>query len=216
LTKKIKAFVAKAPQREKEDRAILLSAPGVGFVTAEVVLSELAGYDRFRNSKTVAAYAGLAPAVRQSGRKRSKAMRITKEGSGLLRWALVEASWRLVRSSPKWATMYGRLRERKGRKRAIVAVARKLLCVLYAMLRTRTPYKIVATQTNAPQTSRKRLVLVRTPAAEQTTTTQTAAPRTTRKNSAKASTAEQTTTVRAVAGRKRSVKASTAEQTAIA
>ena len=58
-----------------------------------------------------------------------------------------------------------------------MAVARKLLCVLYAMLRTRTPYKIVTTETKAPRTPRKRLVLVRTSTAEQTTTTQAATPR---------------------------------------
>jgi transposase len=201
LTKKIKAFVAKAPQREAEDRALLKTAPGVGFVTAEVVLSELGDYSRFRNSKAVSAYAGLAPAVRQSGDKRSKDMRITKEGSGLLRWALVESAWRLVGTSPKWSAMYARLKQRKGSKRAIVAVARKLLCVLYAMLRTRTPYKIVATETKAPQKTRKRLVLVRTSTAEQTTTTETATARTTRKRSAKAPVVEQTTTTQAAVPR---------------
>ena len=201
LTKKIKAFAAKAPQREAEDRAILKTAPGVGFVTAEVVLSELGDVSRFRNSKAVSSYAGLAPAVRQSGGKRSKDMRITKEGSGLLRWALVESAWRLVGTSPKWAAMFARLKERKGSKRAIVAVARKLLCVLYAMLRTRTPYKIVAAQTKAPRTTRKRLVLVRTSTAEQTTATETAAPKTTRKSSAKAPGVERTTTTEAAVPR---------------
>jgi len=201
LTKKIKAFVAKAPQREAEDRALLKTAPGVGFVTAEVVLSELGDYGRFRNSKAVSAYAGLAPAVRQSGDKRSKDMRITKEGSGLLRWALVESAWRLVGTSPKWSAMYARLKQRKGSKRAIVAVARKLLCVLYAMLRTRTPYKIVATETKAAQKTRKRLVLVRTSTAEQTRTTETATARTTRKRSAKAPVVEQTTITQAAVPR---------------
>ncbi len=216
LTKKIKAFIAKAPQREKEDRALLMTAPGVGFVTTEVVLSELGGYERFRNSKTVAAYAGLAPAVRQSGEKRSKDMRITKEGSGLLRWALVESAWRLVRSSPKWAARYARLKERKGKKRAIVAVARKLLCVLYAMLRTRTPYKVVTTETKAPQAPRKRLVVVRTAPAGPTTTTQTATPKTARKNSAKTTTTEPTTTTETTkpkTARKNSVKTPTTEPT---
>jgi len=219
LTKKFKALVAKAPQREKEDRALLKTVPEVGFVTAEVVLSELGGYDRFRNSKAVCAYAGLAPAVRQSGGKRSKDMRITKEGSGLLRWALVESAWRLVRRSPKWAAMYARLKERKGKKRAIVAVARKLLCVLYAMLRTRTPYRIVTTETKAPRPPRKRLVLVRTPTAESTTTAETGPSRTTRKTSTRTPTADQTTTTRDAAGRptrKRLVKASTATQSTIA
>jgi transposase len=216
LTKKIKAFVKKAPQREKEDRAILVTAPGVGFVTVEVILSELGDYGRFRNGKTVSAYAGLVPAVRQSGDKRSKDMRITKEGSGLLRWALVESAWRLVGSSPKWSAMYGRLKERKGSKRAIVAVARKLLCVLYAMLRTRTPYKIVTTEIQTPPASRKRLVLVRKSTAQQTATTVTAKPNTTRKRSAKAPAAKQRATAEKATPRttrRRSPKASTAEQT---
>jgi transposase len=219
LTKKIKAFVAKAPHREAEDRAILKSAPGVGFVTAEVVLSELGDVSRFRNSKAVSAYAGLVPAVRQSGGKRSKDLKITKEGSGLLRWALVESAWRLVGTSPKWSALFGRLKQRKGSKRAIVAVARKLLCVLYAMLRTRTPYKIIATQTEAPRTTRKRLVLVRTSTAEQTTTTETATPRTTRKGSAKAPAVEQTTTTEAAVPRvtrRRSSRTSAPKQTTTA
>ena len=50
----------------------------------------------------------------------------------LLRWALVEEAWRLVGNSPKWAALFSRLIHRSGKKRAIVAVARKLLCVLYA------------------------------------------------------------------------------------
>jgi len=144
LTKKIKAFIKKAPQREAEARTIIMTAPGVGFVTAEVVLSELGDVSRFRNAKTVSAYAGLVPTVRQSGGKKSKDLRITKEGSGLLRWALVEAAWRLVATSRKWEAKYERLKKRGGAKRAIVAVARNLLCILYAMLRTSTPYKVLA------------------------------------------------------------------------
>ena len=136
VSKKLKAFVAKAPQREAEAREILKTAPGVGPVTAEVVLSELGDISRFRNAKAVCAYAGLVPVVRQSGERKSKDLKITKEGSGLLRWALVEAAWRLVGNSPKWAALFARLMHRSGKKRAIVAVARKLLCVLYAMLRT--------------------------------------------------------------------------------
>ncbi|HWT82374.1 MAG TPA: IS110 family transposase, partial [Candidatus Methylomirabilis sp.] len=219
LTKKIKAFVAKAPQREKEARAILKTAPGVGFVTAEVILSELGDISRFRNSKAVSAYAGLAPVVRQSGGKKSKDLKITKEGSGLLRWALVESAWRLVGSSPKWSAMFARLKERKGSKRAIVAVARKLLCVLYAMLRTSTPYKIAATETKAPRKTRKRLILVRTSPAEPTTTTEPTTPRTTRQRPAQTPAVEQPMTAEAAVARttrKRSAKTSTRVQTTTA
>ena len=205
-------------------------------MTAEVVLSELGDISRFRNAKTVCAYAGLVPVVRQSGEKKSKDLKITKQGSGLLRWALVEAAWRLVRESPKWAALFARLRHRSGKKRAIVAVARKLLCVLYAMLRTSTPYQIVTTQTPAPRTTRKKLVRISTPdqattpvttapdqtttpvttAPDQTTTPVTTAPRTTRKKSTKAATPEQTTTTETPASRttrKKSTRAATPEQT---
>jgi hypothetical protein len=57
----------------------------------------------------------------------------------------VESAWRLVTVNVKWAALFSRLRERSGKKRAIVAVARKLLCVLYAMLKTSTPYKVMTT-----------------------------------------------------------------------
>ena len=236
VSKKIKAFVAKVPQREAEARAILKTAPGVGPVTAEVVLSELGDISRFRNAKTVCAYAGLVPVVRQSGEKKSKDLKITKQGSGLLRWALVEAAWRLVRESPKWAALFARLRHRSGKKRAIVAVARKLLCVLYAMLRTSTPYQIVTTQTTAPRTTRKKLVRISTPdqatttvttapdrtttpvttAPDQTITTGTSAPQTTRKKLTRAATPDQTTTTVTPAPRttrKKLTRAATPEQT---
>jgi transposase len=92
LGQMLRQFASKAPQREKEARAVLKTVPGVATATTEVVLSELGDVERFRNAKTVCAYAGLAPIVRQSGGKKSKALAISKEGSPLLRWVLVEAS----------------------------------------------------------------------------------------------------------------------------
>jgi transposase len=91
----------------------------------------------------VAAYAGLAPGVRQSAGK-SKEMGITKKGSGLLRWALVEAAWRLVARSGRWKVVYEGIKRRRGGKKAIVAVARRLLGVMTAMLRARAPYRLIA------------------------------------------------------------------------
>ena len=124
---------------------MLKTVPGVGPVTIEVVLSELGDITRFRNAKTVCAYAGLAPIVRQSGGKKAKDLAISKAGSGLFRWVLVKASWRAVRISPKWKRVFERISRRAGGKRAIVAVARKLLCVVYAMFKTMTPNRILTT-----------------------------------------------------------------------
>jgi transposase len=138
--KRLRAFAKKASAAEAEARAVLGSVPGVGTVTVDIVLSELADIRRFRSEKDVMAYAGLAPGFRESAGKR-KELAITKDGSRLLRWALVEAAWRLVRQSRRWATVYGQLQQRRGKKKAIVAVARRLLGVIVAVWRTGQPYR---------------------------------------------------------------------------
>lgn len=140
MDKALRAFAKKAPAAEQEARAVLGSIPEVGPVTIEVVLSELGDIDRFRSSKRVSAAAGLVPGQRESAGK-SKALGITKEGSRLLRWVLVEAAWRLVRKSRRWGTIYERLQKRRGKKKAIVAVARRLLGVMVALLRTGQAYR---------------------------------------------------------------------------
>jgi transposase len=136
----LRKFAAKAPAAEAEARAVLASIPGVGAVTVDVVVSELAEISRFRSAKRVCAYAGLAPGQRESA-GRAKNLGITKEGSRLLRWVLVEAAWRLAWRTPRWKTIFEGLARRRGRKKAIVAVARRLLCVMFAMLRTGRAYQ---------------------------------------------------------------------------
>jgi transposase len=79
------------------------------------------------------------PKVRESGGKR-KELRITKEGSPLLRWAPVEAAWRVIRQSAAWRRTYEGIRRRAGGKKAVVAVARRLLVVMAAILRDGTSY----------------------------------------------------------------------------
>lgn len=116
---------------------------GVGPVTIDVVISELGpDVSRFRSSKAAASYAGLAPRVRQSAGK-GKDLGITKEGAPRLRWALVEAAWRVVHHSAAWRRIYEGIKKRAGGKKAIVAVARRLLGVIYAMLRDGTNYDLL-------------------------------------------------------------------------
>ena len=142
LSGRLKEFAASAPAREAEARAKLATIRGVGPVTIDVVVSELGDVSRFKSSKAVSAYAGLVPAVRQSAGKGAD-LKITKEGSPLLRWALVEAAWRVVRQSAAWTRIYERIKKRGGGKKAIVAVARRLLGVMYAMLRDGTNYDLL-------------------------------------------------------------------------
>jgi transposase len=137
----LKAFARKAPAKEAEARAVLRTIPAAGPLTVEVVLSALGDVQRFRSAKQVVAYAGLAPGRRESAGK-SKELSITKEGSGLLRWILVQAAWRLRRRSQRWQRVFEQLRQRRGSKKAIVAVARRLLGVMVALLRTGQSYRL--------------------------------------------------------------------------
>lgn len=134
-------FSKTGPIREREQRELLRSIPGVGFVTAEIVLAELADIERFSSQKKVVAYAGLSPGQRESAGK-TEELHLEKTGSKLLRWAMVEAAWQLVRHSVRWRAIYERLKERIRAKKAIVSVARRLLCMVTAILKSGRPYSV--------------------------------------------------------------------------
>jgi transposase len=138
---RLKEFTAKAPPAEAEARAVLATIPLIGPVTIDVLLSELGDVRRFSSQKKAVAYAGLAPGRRGSAGK-FKDLGIVKEGSRLLRWALVEAAWRLVGKTRHWGSLYERLKARCGAKKAIVAVARRLLCVMISMLHRGEAYRL--------------------------------------------------------------------------
>jgi transposase len=138
--KELKRFAKKGTPAEQQQREILRSAPGVGEVVTEVVLAELGGADRFSSLKDATAYAGLVPGRRESDGK-GKDLGITKKGSRLLRWAMVEAAWAAVANSPRWRGVYEALKKRRQAKRAIIAVARRLLAVLVSMLKSGTKYR---------------------------------------------------------------------------
>ncbi len=133
-------FAAEAPAHEAEARAILGTIPGVGPVTVDVVLSELGDIRRFRSQKKVCGYSGLVPGQRESA-GRSRELGITKEGPRLLRWVLVQAAWRLTNTTARWRRIFEGLLKRRGKKKAIVAIARRLLCVMASMLQSGRSYK---------------------------------------------------------------------------
>jgi transposase len=139
VDKKLKEFALAGSQAERQARGILESISGVGPVTIDVVLSEIGDIRRFGSQRKATAFAGLAPGIRQSA-GRTKHLGITKEGSRLLRWALVQAAWRLVNRTPYWTVLYNKFKQRAGAKKAIVAIARRIWCVMVAMLKNGTSY----------------------------------------------------------------------------
>jgi transposase len=153
VDKQLRAFAQDAPQVEREARAVLDSIPQVGRVTIDAVLSELGDFRRFTSAKRVVSYAGLNPCRRESGGK-ARNLAISKEGSRILRWALIQAAWRLANTSPRWRSVYEHLQRNTGsKKKAIVGVARRLLCVMFAMLREGKKYQHAAeVPASRPQT----------------------------------------------------------------
>jgi transposase len=141
VDKQLRKFAQAAPPAEQEAREVLQSIPTVGPVTVDVVLSELGDPRRFCSQKKAVGYAGLAPGRRESA-GRARQLGITKEGSKLLRWILVEAAWRVVSKTARWRYVYLRLRERCGPKKAIVAIARRLLCMMISMLHKGQRYRL--------------------------------------------------------------------------
>lgn len=136
----LKRFAETASEVEQTQRKILRSAPGVGKIVSEVVLAELGDVARFGSLKEATAYAGLVPGRRESDGK-GKDLGITKKGSALLRWIMVEAAWVAVAKSARWRGVYEGLKKRRQSKRAIIAVARRLLAVLVSMLKNGTEYR---------------------------------------------------------------------------
>jgi transposase len=111
----------------------LMTIPGIGQYSAMLLLAEIGDIQRFADKHALTNYAGLVPWLRESAEKR-RSGGITRVGSPWLRWIMVEAAQVAVRTSPAVRHYFERLRRRKHRNVAVVAVARKLLVAVWALL----------------------------------------------------------------------------------
>lgn len=123
--------------------ALLQTAPSIGPITAAAIVATIDDVTRFRTAHQFEAFLGLVPGERSSGEQR-RVGRITKAGNTRARYLLVEAGWRILRAKDgetaalrAWALT---IAERRGKRIAVVALARRLAGVLYAMWRDKCPY----------------------------------------------------------------------------
>jgi transposase len=135
LSQAIEQEVEKCPEAQR-----LMTHPGVGALTALAFVLIIGKADRFRSGKQIASYMGLVPLEESSGNRR-RLGHITKQGSSMLRFLLVEAAQVTVRSLPEWRSRYFHLMLRRGRKTAKVAMARRLAVRLYWMWRKGWDYQ---------------------------------------------------------------------------
>jgi transposase len=144
LTIQICAADKEVAQLAKDDPVArrLMTVPGVGPVTALRFVAAIDENQRFRSAHAVESYLGLVPGEYSSSGRQER-LSITKAGPASVRWVLVQAAWSMRRTCPSdpavlWAA---EVEKRRGRRVAIVALARKLAGILHAIWRDGTSYE---------------------------------------------------------------------------
>lgn len=145
VTKQIEEIDAKISDQislRNEDMRIALSMPGMGFISASTILAEIGDFRDFSSSNKLAAYCGLVPSVYQSAGKLING-HITKHGSPHIRRIIIEVAHAIIltKKLSKLKKFFLRIKARRGAKIGIVALARKVLCILYHLLVRRELYQ---------------------------------------------------------------------------
>lgn len=143
----LEATERKIKEAEKRIRAVcradkicklLSSVPGIGDILAVTIRYEIDDIERFMSSGRLCSYAGLVPSTYSSG-NRTYQGKITKQGNKWLRWAMVEAAQKAPQNDLYLRSFYQRI-SKNGKKIARVAVARKLLEIVYRIWKEEKPY----------------------------------------------------------------------------
>ncbi len=135
-----KALQKQADSDEKLE-SVYRSVPGIGLVTSRTLANELGDLSRFKNEKALYSYTGLTPSEYSSGEKIRRG-HISRQGSARIRGLLVEAAWRAIGKDVALNEAFERIAKTSGKKRAIVAIARKLIGRIRACFRTGKTYAV--------------------------------------------------------------------------
>lgn len=127
------------PEQERMVK-ILCTMPGIGRLGAIILLAEIGDVQRFKSPKALCNWAGLTPRVRSSD-KIIRHGHISKQGPALVRATMTRAATVASRCSKQWYKIHEKISLHASRKVAKVAVARRLLTVIYFMLKRQEPYQ---------------------------------------------------------------------------
>jgi transposase len=145
-----------APRAYAEPRVrLLMTLPGVDYTVAQTLLAALGDIGRFHDADQAAAYLGLVPSTRQSATHCYHGP-ITKQGSGHARWLMVQAAQHVGKHPGPLGVFFRRLAKKKNRNVAVVATARKLVCIAWHMLKKNEPYRYAQ-----PQSTQTKLLRLR-------------------------------------------------------
>ncbi|MEM2897554.1 MAG: IS110 family transposase, partial [Candidatus Bathyarchaeia archaeon] len=119
---------------------LLMTMPGIDFYSAMLIMAEIGDVKRFSNARKLASWAGMVPSIRKSGNQ-AYTGKITKKGSKWLRWILVRLAKKASICDFRLKNYYERVSKRRGHHKAIVAVAREMLTIIWHMLMNNEPYR---------------------------------------------------------------------------
>ena len=123
-----------------ENVSLLKSVPGIGILTAMIILTELETIDRFNNLDKLCGYIGLIPSTKSSGEK-EKIGDISPRGHSFLRNAIIESSWTAIRKDPSLIKSYLTYCRRMDSNKAIIKIAKRLLNRIRFVLKNKKPYE---------------------------------------------------------------------------
>jgi transposase len=123
----------------EEKAKLLMTMPGVDYYAAMVLLSEIGDVHRFSSDEKLVSWVGLAPQTHQSGESNWTG-HITRKGSKRARWILGQCAQSARQHDPRMREFYERIERKHGSQKAVVAVARKMLAIMYVMLIRNEPY----------------------------------------------------------------------------
>lgn len=143
VEKEIKAIGKKLELQalsEPELERIYRSAPGIGSVISRVLINELEDMSQFKNEKVLFSYTGLTPQEYSSG-EHTRQGHISRQGKPVLRKILVQAAWTAIKKDDHLKAVFERISHKAGKKRAIIAIARRLIGQVRACLQKKEEYQ---------------------------------------------------------------------------
>lgn len=139
LDAKINELLKKLHEQAEADPVdvIYRSVPGIGALSARILANELEDMRRFHSEKALFSYTGLTPSEYSSGEHKHLG-NISRQGRSLLRMILVQIAWRSIKQDQRLLEVFERISKKAGKKRAIVAVARKVIGCIRSCFKTGT------------------------------------------------------------------------------
>lgn len=126
--------------KENKNSVLLKTMPGVGWLSAFMIATQIDKIERFSSPENLISYAGLCPTTRQSG-ETTYTGKINKDSCRLLRWILIQDAWVSVKRCEYFKKIYKKMCKKKTKQKAIVGIAKRMLTIMYFMLRDQTVFK---------------------------------------------------------------------------